>query len=199
MQKQKNKKLVMIVGIGLVIVLVGVAVGLAFLPKDTPAEPVSVDQKQHLGVDRVVSVDDVKKALGDLGRDPKEPALSGTLTTPELRGETASYSFTTLEGKQAVIDVEARIFTSVTERDKSQPFKNTDSEELTGIAADKARYLLTRSISADERVALVATKGAVVYIFRVEQNANEGVDINQPAAKRIVLRLAQAANFDVVR
>lgn len=199
MQSQKRKKIAIIAGVGLLIVTIGVVVGISLLSSSDNEELVSVDEKKHIGVDKVLTLDEVKKALGDLGSKPEGPTLSGTLTTPELRGETAAYEFTTLKGKRAVIDVEARKYPSKEELDKSEPFKDTASEKLEGIDADKARYLLTRSISADDRVALVATKGATVYTFRVEQNANEGVDINQLAAKRIVLRLAKSADFDAVK
>lgn len=198
---QNRKKMLVLVAIGVVavIVIVGVFVGMSLNRSQQDADIVSVDESKHLGVDKILSIEDVNKALGDLGKDAQQPKLSGTLNTPELRGETASYEFTTLQDKKAVIDVEVRIYTSAEELQKSEPFKEVEGEELGGIDVDAARYFLPRLVSADDRVAIIATKDNKIYTFRLEQNANDGVSINQLAAKRVVLRLAQAADFGAIR
>lgn len=198
--KQQRKKSLIIGGlVVLFVAIAGIAIGVSLLPEQNDQSPISVDNSEHVGVDKVLTRQQVEKALGDLGTDAQGPELSGTLRTPELRGETASYVFTTVEGKKAIVDVEARIYSSKESLEKSEPFKDTSNEQIADLGVDKARYLLPRSFSADDRVGLVATKNQTAYVFRVEQNANEGVSINQVAAKRIVLRLAKAADYSVVK
>lgn len=199
MNNQKKIMILVAAGVLAVLVIIGVVVGMMMGRGTNPSDIASVDKDKHLGVDKVLSKDEVNKALGDLGKDAKGPELSGTLKTQQLRGETATYEFTTLEGKRALVDIEVRIFKDKEELQKSKPFEGTQAEKPSGIKADDARYLTPRSVSADDRVALIATKGNKTFKFGVEQNANDGVSINQLAAKRIVLRLAQAANFDAVR
>lgn len=199
MHNRKKMLTLAVIGVVALIVIVGVVVGMNLNRASRDTDLVSVDEGKHIGVDKVLSKEQVNKALGDLGKDAKQPTLSGTLNTPELRGETASYEFTTLEGKRAVIDIEARIYPNKEELQKSEPFKEAETETLGGVDADEAHYFLPRLVSADDRVAVIATKDNKIFTFRLEQNANEGISINQMAAKRVVLRLAQSADFSTVK
>lgn len=198
---ESRKKILILAGTGvLALLVIGVIIAGMFTSEQTETnQPLSVEEGTHIGVDKILSQKQVNEALGDLGRDAKRASLSGTVNTDDLRGETASYAFTTLEGKQAVIDIEARIFPSAEAMKEDEPFRETEEKELKDIDADEAHYFLPRPYSADHQVALIATKGNTIYKFSVMQNANDGVDINQRAAKRIVLRLAQTANFDAVK
>lgn len=196
-----NRKKVIILAVVSIVAVAAIAIIATsmFVKNRQSSDIPTVDQEKHTGIAQALTVSQVNDALGDLGKGAKEPELSGTLNTEQLRGETASYKFTTLNGKTARVDVEVRIFSNAEAMKRSEPFKETENEKIEGTGADEARYFIPRSFSADEQVAVIATKGNKTFKFSVMQDANEGIDINQMAGKKIVYRLAQAAKYDTVK
>lgn len=197
-----NRKKIGILVVAAVVALVVIGLIVASMltgSKSVANQALSVDADKHTGVERLLSVKQVNEALGDLGKDAKEPKLSGTVNTSEFRGETASYEFKTPKDKTAIVDVETRIFPNPKAMKEREPFKETEESLVEGVAADEARYFVPRAYSADHQVALIATKDNKIFKFSVMQNANQGIDINQQAAKRIVLRLAKAADFEAIK
>lgn len=199
MDNRKKIVILAIAGVAALVVIGLIVASMLTGGRNDADQPLSVDTNKHTGVANILSVKQVNEALGDLGKDAKEPKLSGTVNTEELHGETASYEFTTLKDKAAIVDVETRIFPNPKAMKESEPFKETEETKVEGVAADEARYFVPRAYSADHQVALIATKDNKIFKFSVMQDANQGIDINQRAAKRIVLRLAQAAKFDAVK
>lgn len=161
------------------------------------SEFVSVDEGGDLGTAKIVSKEDVGKAIGDSGSGVSDPVLSGVLTLGDVKSQTATYTFTMNNGKTAEVNVDARTYPSV-EIMGDTPFRQTEPKVIEGIG-DKAKFLIQPGyeLLGDKQV-LMVTKDATSFAIVLKQNRDE-VAIDDKTARDIILKVAKVAKFEAVK
>lgn len=151
-----------------------------------------VEQNGDLGIAKLVTKDEVAKALGDKAKSVDGAQVSKVMNIDGSRGQTATYSFVRTDGKKSSLYVDLMFF-------KNQPTLDaahvtTATAKAGTISGRQAYYLHAQTLGSDREYRLMVVDGLKVYKFVIVQ-PRTSIAISEVSALASLKKLAQSARF----
>lgn len=205
MQKKKTKKGAksslnrrnLVVGGVLVAALGALAFMVITLPSRNGSDTVSNGyvfeiKGADLGIDKVVSKQEVAAELGTNAKSVNDVDKSGVLSFYGNKGQTATYNFTTVSGANASVYVDLMAYQSQSAYDDAKVFAGTGSAGKVGDL--EVRFLPAVTLGYDREYALLVSKDLKSYKFAITQPSKK-IEINELTAHEILKKLISKAEL----
>jgi hypothetical protein len=139
-----------------------------------------------LGIDKVVSKQDVQSALGGSAKSVEDVKKSGVISFNGNKGQTASYFFTSQKGTRIRIDVDLLSYKTKDAYDQDNVFGGTGSAGK--INNLEVRYLPAATLGPEHEYALLVTKDLKSYKFSMSE-PNDHIDVSELNAQEILKKI----------
>lgn len=145
-----------------------------------------------LGIDKVVSKQEVTEELSGNAKAVDAVEKSGVLSFYGNKGQTATYNFSTVSGGRASMYVDVMTYQSQEAYDEARVFAGTGSAGK--VNNMEVRFLPGITLGSDREYALLVTKDLKSYKFAITQSSQK-IEINEQVAQEILKKLIAKADL----
>ena len=199
---KKHKPLVLgifaVIGVGMIVLVVLTIVA---MPKINPGSQYGVgangfrayeEKDTSLGVDKVVSKEEVVQVLGGKAKSVSDADVSNVFNFNGDRGQTATYDFVRSDGVKATLYVDMMLFKNIPSMNNAHILTGTgDAGKVNG---HPAYYMHAQTIGSQREYRLLVVNGLKAYKFVITQ-PYRNITINEVAALAALKKLAQKAEL----
>lgn len=151
-----------------------------------------VEDNGSLGVNSVVSKDQVVAALGDKAKSVSDADISKVFNLNGDRGQTLTFPFVRNDGKKASLYVDVKLYKNMQSQEDDHIYAATiDGGKVNG---HSVYYKHALTIGSDREYHLIIVNGLKAYRFVIAQPAKNML-INEVAALAVLKRLAAEAKL----
>lgn len=145
-----------------------------------------------LGVDRIVTKDQVVKQLGDKAKSVSEVTASNVFNLNGNRTQTATYNFVRTDGASSSVYIDMMFFKNQNEQDGAKI--TTATMKAGQINGHDAYYMHAQTIGNDREYRLMVVNGLKVYKFAFVQPRSK-LTISEVSALAVLKKLALEAKY----
>lgn len=156
---------------------------------------VYVEDHATLGIDNVVSKEDVSTVLQGKAKSISDVNISKVVNYNGDRGQTATYDFVRIDGVKASLYVDTVQFKSAASLKASHIFNLTASAG--NIQNKPAYFMLAQTIGSQREYRLLVVNDLRIYKFVIDQPVNDSENISEVSAVNALKKLATKANLDI--
>lgn len=145
-----------------------------------------------LGIDKVVSRDDVVAVLGKKAKSVGDQQVSNVFNLDDNRGQTLTYSFVRPDDKEVSLYVDVMLFKNMNVLEAANIYAGTASAGNVG--AHPAYFMRAQTMGSDREYRLMVVNGLKVYKFVMVQ-PYRSITMSEVVAVSILKQLAEKAEL----
>jgi hypothetical protein len=151
-----------------------------------------VEKNASLGVDQLVSQDEVVGALGDKAKSVKNAVAAPVLNYGGSRAQTVTYDFVRSDGKDSSVYIDMFVFKDSSTLERQDLLGNAGNAGKVG--EHKAYFLHALTFGKDREYRLLVIDGLNVYKFVMVQPFRN-ITISEVSAMAVLKTIASKAQF----
>lgn len=145
-----------------------------------------------LGIDKVVSKDDVAAALGNKAKSVGDKQVSNVFNLDDNRGQTLTFDFVRADNTKVSLYVDVMLFKNLNVLEAANVYAATATAG--SIGTHPAYYMRAQTMGSDREYRLMVVNGLKVYKFVMVQ-PYRSITINEVPAVATLKKLAEKAQL----
>jgi len=151
-----------------------------------------IEKKTDLGAGKLVTKDDVTKALGNKAKGVINTDVSSVFNYDGDRSQTVTYNFVRTDGQPASLYIDMTVFKSVVSKENENILAGTLPAHAIG--GHPAYYMPAQTLGSQREYRVLVVNGLKAYKFVIDQPV-DNVTISEVSAAASLVTLAQGAHL----